>query len=170
MRTCTLLLPIILWGSAATWGFDFPMPVMPDWADLRGPTPTLPVTLAVTTWVEISFTPSMPTPQDEVVVTIAGWKQVADYVADHVEVRTEGREIFVDIYWISGPLPPNLWVLKNYEITRSLGTFEPGTYTVHVTNRGMIGGGAWAIFTVRDLSPLIELGNSFWPSWWLPLR
>jgi hypothetical protein len=133
-----------------------------------------------------------------VVMTITGWKQVADHVVDRVEVRTEGREIFVDIYWIDAPPPPPLlppspggplpngWVqtwcstveqvprtqmtstFQNYEITRSLGTFDPGTYVVHVTNRGVMSGDTSASFAVRDRSPFIELDNSFWPYWLFP--
>jgi hypothetical protein len=151
----------------------------------------------VTTPVDISFMPQMPTPQDEVVMTITGWKQVATHVVDRLEVRTEGRDIFVDVYWIDTPPPPPLWTpqasgnpwdqvwmstveqvphaqltatFQKYEITGSLGTFEPGTYTVHVTNRGVMSGDTSASFTVRDRGSSIELDSSFWPYWLLPLR
>jgi hypothetical protein len=171
-------------------------------------TSILPATVSVTTPVDISFTPPMPTPQDEVVMTIRGWKQVADHVVDRVEVRTEGHLIFVDIYWIDAPPPAPLllppvggyvftvpppsapgsgilqaqnWsveqvpraqltsTFQSCETTRSLGTFEPGTYVVHVTNHGVMGGDTSASFTVRDRGSSIELDSSFWPYWLLPL-
>lgn len=79
--------------------------------ELPQATLTLPATIHVTTPVDISFTPSMPTPQDEVVMTITGWKQVATHVVDRLEVRTEGRDIFVDIYmdpWCAAAEPLGL--------------------------------------------------------------
>ncbi|MBN1509854.1 MAG: hypothetical protein JW955_23610 [Sedimentisphaerales bacterium] len=44
-------------------------------------------------------------------MTITGWKQVATHVVDRLEVRTEGRDIFVDIYmdpWCAAAEPLGL--------------------------------------------------------------
>lgn len=40
---------------------------------------------------------------------------------------------------------------------------------VYVTNHGVMGGDTSASFTVRDRAAFIELDNSFWPYWLVPL-
>jgi hypothetical protein len=95
---------------------------------------------------EVRVTPGMPTSSSEVSVTVCGWKPASNYAVYDTELRIEGADIWLDLYWhVSGI---GLQAFMQYEYTESLGTLDPGMYTLHVTNRGAMGGSATTTFVV----------------------
>jgi hypothetical protein len=98
---------------------------------------------------EVRVTPGMPTTSSEVSVAVCGWKPASNYAVYDTELRIEGADIWLDLYWhVSGI---GLQAFMQYEYTESLGTLDPGVYVLHVTNRGSMGGSASATFTVCDV-------------------
>jgi hypothetical protein len=87
----------------------------------------------------IEVTPMFPHACDEVSVTIRGMMSASNCYVSSVDKRIEGSDIYIDLSW--GSVGQGCMVLTPFEYTVSLGTFDPGTYTVHY-------GGMTATFTV----------------------
>lgn len=147
---------------------------------------------------QLDITPDNPTPSDVVSVTICGWKGGNDLVVNHADLKVQGNEVRLDVHWHKRPaavaafhgaraldsvgqtqsaatvtryeLAPAYEGVP-YEVTESLGTFDPGTYTLHVTNHGPVSGSASTTFTVSGpgpaLGPVQESGR---PWWWAAIR
>jgi len=137
-----------------------------------------PISLDLAKPMNVKVTPLRPRPDDEVVVTISGSTFVPYLTADDVDLQIDGSSITLDIHWISSPPPPvyldlgycqlqfcggivhepvqveSLSSLRGdrYEVTKSLGTFNPGTYKVEVNSSGRLTGTVSTSFTVRSSS------------------
>jgi hypothetical protein len=135
--------------------------------------------------------PPSPKPLDEVSVTISGWKPSSDLAVERTTLRMDGEDIWLDVYWHTQPLVPlphesgtalcaqamqPVTIIQYditppyngvpFEYTQRLGTFNAGTYTVHVTNHSPMTGSASTSFTVLpSTSP-----NTQQPWWWLVLH
>lgn len=147
---------------------------------------------------QLDITPDNPTPSDVVSVTICGWKPANDLVVNHADLKVQGDEVRLDLHWHKRPAAVTAFhgarALDSvgqtqsaatvtryeltpayegvpYEVTESLGTFDPGTYTLHVTNHGPVSGSASTTFTVtgpgQALDPIQESGR---PWWWAAIR
>jgi len=127
--------------------------------------------------MNVKIMPLRPRPSDEVVVIVSGSTFVPYLTADSMDLQINGSDITLDIYWISSPPPsgyvtgacqsqscgtvvepvqfasPSTLRSERYEVTKSLGTFGPGTYEVQVNSSGRLTGTASTSFTVRE-SPL----------------
>ena len=134
---------------------------------------------------QIRITPSLPTASDEVFVTVCGRKPGSDYVVCDTELRVEGSSIWLDLHWgisfnmqFEGQLlgwqvvqPVPTFQAVPYEYTESLGTLDPGVYTLHVTNLGAVSGGATMMFFVigvpdnSDPGPSDPIGGLELPDW-----
>ncbi len=100
---------------------------------------------------EISITPSEPTSQDEVQVTVSRWTNTGGYHIDDVTAQVVGNLIQLDLFWTTpspGSIVTQAFVL--HKRTLSLGQLSPGIYTVRVTHHGMRDGMESAFFTVSD--------------------
>jgi len=141
---------------------------------------------------QLRVNPPAPTSSDQVSVIITGWKPSADIVVERTTLRTEGNEIWLDVYWHTQPvLPPapspdagNIspfpWstgfglpstVIQSeitpywsvpFEHIEHLGTFSPGTYVLHVTNYGSVSGSASTSFTVSQSAGIGEQPLLWW--------
>lgn len=148
-----------------------------------------PISLDLAKPMSVRITPLRPSPGNEVVVTISGSTFVPYLTADDVDLRSDGSDITLDIHWISSP-PPLFGALSTnqlcsvgtvnelvrfelasslrsgrYEVTQSLGTFSPGTYTLEVNSSGRLTGTVSTSFNVRDhvSSNLFDgLGGGWW--------
>jgi hypothetical protein len=143
---------------------------------------------------QLDITPANPTPLDRVSVTVSGWKPGNDLVVNHADREVEGNEIRLDLHWYARPptavtrlqgasaagtvsqtqdsatvtryeLTP-LYEGVPYEVTESLGTFDPGAYTLYVTNSGPVSGSASTTFTVigsdHTVDPIQDDGRPWW--------
>lgn len=95
---------------------------------------------------EVRVTPSMPSASSDVSVTVSGWKPASNYAIYDTDLRIEGFVIRLDLDWHASGI--GLQVVMQYEHTESLGTLDPGIYTVYVTNQGAMSGCATATFIV----------------------
>lgn len=101
---------------------------------------------------EVSITPSVPTPSDEVSVVVSGRKPY--YVeVDRAEYRVTGAgQIRATVYWVDTSLLPAGsgfgFTDEPYQITVPLGTFDPGKYMVLLSYRGAMTNSTTAHFTV----------------------
>jgi hypothetical protein len=135
-----------------------------------------PISLDLAKPMNVKVMPWRPTPTDEVVVTISGSTFVPYLTADDVDLQIDGSDITLDIHWISSPplLPSGILMEQfcsvgtvyepvqfvspsslrsdRYEVTKSLGTFSPGTYKVEINNSGRLTGTVSTSFTVRNSS------------------
>jgi len=141
-RHALLLLTVLVFGAAASaqWGHT-----------LMTPPPNMGET-------KISISPAQPTTMDEVFVTVCGWTPAANYGVYDTGLRIEAGEIWLDLYWNAPGVGGAAF--SPYEYTKSLGRLAAGTYTLHVTNRGL-SGTASTEFTVlgydAPVAPVIVL-------------
>ncbi len=107
--------------------------------------------LCTTARSEITVTPSEPTIQDEVQVTVSRWTNTGGYHIDDMTVRVTGTFIQMDLFW-STPAPGTgvTMAFVLHERTHSLGQLSPGLYTVRATHHGIRGWGDSASFVVSD--------------------
>jgi hypothetical protein len=135
MRTKWFLLWIVVGASAAAGGdWEFRIDPQRSWGPSDG--------------LDIQVTPSSPTASTEVLVTVRGWTSMGGYQVYDTDVRIEGADIWLDLYWQAPEV--GTCAFTPYLLTQSLGRLGPGTYTVHVTNKGANGGGGTATFTVSE--------------------
>ena len=117
---------------------------------------------------------------------------------DHADLKVQGDEIWLDLHWHKRPAvvtqlqgaraagsicqtqsaaavtryeltPPYEGV--PYEVTESLATFGPGTYTLYVTNYGPVSGSASTTFTVSGPGHAVDpIQNVDRPWWWAAMR
>jgi len=109
------------------------------------------LTLGATAQANITITPTEPTPDDEVEVTVSHWTNTGGYRIDAMTCRILGNTIYLDLYWETpslGSVVTQATVL--HEQTRSLGKLAPGTYTVRVSHRNLNALGESADFTVAQ--------------------
>jgi hypothetical protein len=147
-----------------------------------------PISLDLTRPMNVKITPLRPDPSDEVVVTVSGSTFVPYLTADSMDLQINGSDITLDIHWISSPPPayqvtgtcqsqlcatvvepvqfelPSTLRSDRYEVTKSLGAFQPGTYQVEVNSSGRLTGTASTSFTVREL-PLGSGLTGVFPGW-----
>jgi len=97
--------------------------------------------------LEVRITPNAPIASSEVSVTVCGWTPATNYQIYDTDLRVEGADIWLDLYWQALGVGGSM--MTPYEHTESLGTFAPGTYTVHVTNKGVLSDSGTATFTVN---------------------
>ena len=106
----------------------------------------------------VSVRPFLPGPSDEVFVTVSGTRYGGqpDAVVGWADAKIEGDEIVLDVYW--HPHPDTVWIavayppntMWSFEGTASLGTLDPGMYTLQVRNHGLVECAASTVFTVRS--------------------
>ena len=136
---------------------------------------------------ELRITPDEPTPSDSVNVTVCGWKSNSRLEVDYADLNIQNKKLWLDLYWHIRPVAvahgSSAGLLDQaqseaqvtrysidpyngspYEVTESLGTFSPGTYTLYVTNHGPVSGEASTVFVVA--SP----NGDDKPWWWTALR
>jgi len=105
--------------------------------------------------LEIRVTPSSPTASSEVLVTVSGMTPATNYQIYDTDLRIDGADIWLDLYWQApGMGGQAFWP---YEHRESLGTFSPGTYTVHVTNKGARSDSGTATFAVLEVADAPEI-------------
>lgn len=136
---------------------------------------------------ELRMTPAEPTPSDSVSVTVCGWKSNSHLEVDYADLNIQKKKIWLDLYWHVRPVVVthgggaglldqvqseaqvtryaiDPYKGSPYEVTESLGTFSPGTYTLYVTNHGPVSGEASTVFVVA--TP--DSDNKPW--WWTAMR
>ena len=94
--------------------------------------------LGVAAQAEITITPSEPTTDDEIQVTVSRWTSTGGYAINGMTFRMLGDTIYVDIFWRTpgfGEAVTQATVL--HEETESLGKLAAGVYKVLVTHRGL---------------------------------
>jgi hypothetical protein len=100
---------------------------------------------------EVTITPAVPKPWDEVSLTVSGYKPFY-FKVDRAESRVSGAgQISVAVYWLDTRLIPGSGfglVEQPYQITVPLGTFDPGRYLVLLTYRGAMTNSVTTHFTV----------------------
>jgi hypothetical protein len=78
----------------------------------------------------ISVSPTNPTPNDSISVTVSGWKPATNYSIQRSVANVVGRTIMIDIYWQNPGCGGQ--VVTNYTRTESIGKRSSGAYTVSV--------------------------------------
>jgi len=79
---------------------------------------------------DVTVSPTNPTTQTPVTVTVTGNAPATNYHLDHVDRSQIGNFIFLDMYWTS--TDNGGMVLVPYTHDESLGTLAAGRYTVYV--------------------------------------
>lgn len=94
--------------------------------------------VCATTQGKISLTPSDPTANDEIEVTVSRWTNTGGYHIDDMTAHVFGSLIYVDLFWsVPSPGTPVTQACMLHEQTVSLGTLDAGMYKLRVTHRGM---------------------------------
>ena len=107
------------------------------------------LTLGVAARADISITPSEPTPDDEIQITVSRWTSTGGYNINGTTCRMLGDTIYLDLYWRTpgfGEIVTSAIVL--HEETESVGKLAAGMYKVSVTHLGLNAPTESASFTV----------------------
>ena len=154
---------------------------------------TMPISNGLSTMkvirpMRVTVTPAHPEPFEEVSVTISGKTSDPHLTLGTVTVDRQGADITIDLDWLTfrplgwsgsvcqamgsagygieqvNPIRYNSLADKPYEVIQSLGSFEEGTYWIHVYSHGALEGEAWTTFRVRDpMSMFSDLLDTDWP-------
>jgi hypothetical protein len=96
---------------------------------------------------KVSVTPEVASPSDVISVEVSRWMSTMGGQVVGSTLQVYGRTIRLDLQWRSGLLQAFGW--NNH--TESIGTYDPGRYTVIVTSDGT--DVAYASFTVVGNTP-----------------
>lgn len=120
---------------------------------------------------EITITPSEPTEQDAVHVTVSRWTNTGGYNIENVTTAIMDSLIQVDLFWTTPrPGAPVTQALVHHKRTVSLGTLRPGLYKMLVAHRGLSVPSESASFTVSagpptDANPVCDCFCHRWPEY-----
>jgi hypothetical protein len=143
--------------------------------------------------MEVSVSPERPMPFEEVFVTISGQTFDPYLTLDGVTIDRRGNNIVIDLQWstyippssgsetsnglqlqayqgwgvaLVRPTPSGMPTPEPYEVTRSLGGFDVGTYQIRVHSHGALSGEARGSFQVGDGEPALSFLDLLQMSWW----
>lgn len=105
--------------------------------------------LCTTVQAAITITPSEPTDQDEIQVTVSHWTNTGGYSINNITTRVMGSLIQIDLFWTT-PRPGSAvtQAFVQHQRTASLGRLSPGLYKVRVLHYGLSVPSESASFTV----------------------
>lgn len=188
----TFMIGMLITGPAGAslsqpyYAYDSPIALTPR-PPLLSLSPISFPTMKVIRPMRITVTPAHPEPFEEVSVTISGKTSDPHLTLGTVTVNHQGADITIDLDWITfrtrlgnnetcvlfsggygieqiNPLQSSPVADEPYEITQSLGSFDEGSYRIHVYSHGALEGEAWATFRVRSpISTFSDLMDTDWP-------
>jgi hypothetical protein len=143
--------------------------------------PSTTSTVGIIRLIHVTVSPAMPSSTDPVSVKISAEASSPYLVLDRTTVDKQGSDVTIDLYWSDNPppvlhpdgmvvqqcslgygieqvspTPSGMQTSKTYETTEALGTFSPGTYSLHIYSHGALEGEASATFQVRDPMPTLD--------------
>jgi hypothetical protein len=104
----------------------------------------------------VTVTPQTPSPSDEIRVKVSRWMPYG-YTVVNSTLQAQGNRIYLDLEWVAiTGVPEYHW----QQHTESIGKWNPGTYTVVVSNNGTTA--ACTLFTVIAETSESASNSSAW--------